>query len=204
VNLSKFLNPLILASASPRRKALLKKAGFKFIVDPSNYDEEKAPSLPPRQLAKYLSTQKAKEVAFRHPKAIILAADTLVFCCGQVLGKPKNKKEAQQMLRLLSGSTHQVITAFTILFPSQKKQITKSVVTKIVFRKFSDQEINYYIKTKKPFDKAGAYAIQEQGDQFVVKIIGDYDNVVGLPVKEIEPILRKIDASSSANPHLSS
>ncbi len=188
------MSQIILASESPRRKELLKQLGLKFKVVPSHFKEDMSLNMPPAKLVEYLSFKKAEVVAKKYPKAIIISADTLVLLKGKVLGKPKNFLDAKKMLQNLSGRVHQVITGFTIL--NKDKIISKSVSTKIKFRKLSQKEITVYINTKEFMDKAGAYAIQGRGGIFVETIVGDYTNIVGLPIsnliKELEKFRVKI------------
>jgi septum formation protein len=130
-------------------------------------------------------------VVKKYPNHLILAADTIVVCDQQILGKPKDEKDAFRMLRLLSSNTHQVITGVSIL--NKNEAIAFSEATTIIFRALSDEEINdYIIISKEPFDKAGAYAIQGRASVFVEKIVGDYDNVVGLPITRVIKELKKI------------
>ena len=184
------MKTIVLASKSPRRIALLEKAGIKFKVVESKVKEHFDPILKPNGIAKKLSLEKAKEVYRNHKKSIIIAADTLVTCNGKILGKPKDKEDAKKMLEFLSGKIHSVITGFTII--DGNKIITRSEKTKIHMRKISNQEIDSYIKTNEPFDKAGAYAIQGKAQKFIEKIEGDFDNAVGLPINSLVPELKKL------------
>lgn len=176
------MKPIILASASPRRKDLLKQIGINFEIDPSNYQEERNLNLEPHELAKYLSLQKAKDVAARHKNSIIIAADTFVVFEGKVIGKPSSKEEAREMLSKMSGKLHSVVTGFTIIDTGTNKIVSKAVETKIYFKNLNEEEINSYVDSKEPMDKAGAYAIQGLGGILIDKIEGDYYNVVGLPL----------------------
>lgn len=171
---------LILASQSPRRFEILKNMGFVFEVKVSQVNEDV--SIPePEPHVNTLSQKKAEAVQKEHPEAIILGADTIVYHDGQILGKPDNPREAAEMLRLLSGSTHEVYTGFTILHPNGS-HITDCVVTHVRFRELADWEIERYINTGEALDKAGAYGIQGTAGVFVEKIDGCYYNVVGFPV----------------------
>jgi septum formation protein len=176
------MKPIILASASPRRKDLLTQIGINFEIDPSNYEEEKHLNLEPHKLAKYLSLQKAKDVATRHKKSIIIAADTFVVFEGKIIGKPSSEEEARERLNKMNGRCHSVITGFTIIDTEINKIISKSVDTKVYFKNITSEEIDSYVASKEPMDKAGAYAIQGLGGILVDKIEGDYYNVVGLPL----------------------
>lgn len=185
------MKTIILASASPRRKELLKKIGLEFKVDISRYREDATLELSPKKLAEFLSLQKAKDVAKRHKNAIIVSADTLVVLKNEILGKPRTAIEAKKMLGKLSGKTHLVITGFTIIDTKTNRTVTKSVETKVYFRKLTVKEIDDYVATKEPLDKAGAYGIQEKARAFVEKIEGDFFNVVGLPIKSLIRELKK-------------
>jgi septum formation protein len=180
---------LILASTSPRRRALLQRLGIPFTVVPSHYEEELHPVLSPDELVKQLSSRKAHEVAVRYPNAVILGADTVVVSAGQVLGKPHTKQRAIEMLRQLSGQEHLVITGYTILDADQK--VSRCVETKVRLRQLSRAEIEEYVGTGEPLDKAGAYGIQGLGGELVETIEGDYDNIVGLPLTEVALDLTK-------------
>ncbi len=173
---------IILASASPRRKELLELIGLQFKVDLGDYKEDINLKLSPHELARALSLEKAKSVAGKYNNAIIIAADTFVIIRGQILGKPHTEEEAKRMLVLLDGATHSVITGFTILDTDTGKKISRSVETKVTFKKLTEKEIDAYVKTKEPLDKAGAYAIQGLGSILVKRIEGDYFNVIGLPL----------------------
>ena len=173
---------IILASASPRRKALLEELGLKFEVIVSSFDEESIKIKNPKKLVETLSKKKAQEVANKIPDAIVIGADTVITLDNTILGKPRDKKDAQRMLSILSGKVHSVITGFTIIDSLHKISITKSLGTKVYFKKLNLKQIKEYIDTGEPMDKAGAYAIQEEGGKFVAKIEGDYSNIVGLPL----------------------
>lgn len=184
---------LILASASPRRKQLLKQIGLVFEILPSNIEEKLNPRLKPLHQVEALSLQKAQATALMKEAkgAIILAADSMVAVADEIMGKPKDEKDARRMLRKLSGTTHAIVTGFTLVDTITGKKVTKSVETKVWFKKLSSQDISAYIKTKEPFDKAGAYAIQEVGSIFVEKIEGDYQGAVGLPLFALAKELKK-------------
>lgn len=183
---------IILASESPRRKEILEKAGLKFKVVKSNYKEYLDPKLKPHELVQKLSLEKAKAVFKKYKNCIIIAADTFVVCNNKILGKPKDEKDAKQMLSWLSGKTHLIITGFTIIDGNLDKIITKSQVSKIYMRKISSAEIDSYIKTGEPYGKAGGYAIQGIGSIFIKKINGDFFNAVGLPIYALARMLKKL------------
>ncbi len=187
---------LVLASQSKRRRDLLKEHGFCFVVQKSRVKEIFKKNLSPRQNALLLSQQKATDVAKRK-NGVILAADTIVVLKNHVLGKPKNKKDASKMLKMLSNSTHTVITAFTILDTETGKKISKAVSTQVTFKKLINTQIEDYILKEKPYDKAGGYAAQEGANSFIQKIKGSFSNVVGLPMEETIKALKKFGICSS-------
>jgi len=185
------MRKIVLASASPRRKEILKLTGLKFIVCKSNYEEDLSLSLSPRRLARFLSLKKAETVAHKYRNSIIIAADTFIDFQRKVLGKPQNEKAATKMLRLLNGKSHSVITGFTIIDTCNSKILSRSVVTKVYFKKLSKQEITAYVESKEPLGKAGAYAIQGLGSVFIDKIDGDFFNVMGLPLSALTQSLKE-------------
>lgn len=180
---------LILASKSPRRRYLLKRAGLDFTVIPSDLDESVVPETAPALYVRQLAEAKARDIADRCPDSWVIGADTVVLINGQILGKPSSPADAKTMLRNLSGNTHQVFTGYCILNRSAGREISDTVVTDVTFKQLTAREIDWYIRTGEPFDKAGAYAIQGMGTFLVRKINGSYTNVVGLPVCEIIEIL---------------
>lgn len=182
---------LVLASGSPRRRELLSQIGIDYILDPS-HDEEHTKETKPELYVEDLSRQKAEAVMKRHKENWILGADTVVSLGGSILGKPRDEADAARMLRMLSGHTHQVYTGVTLLrtFAGQViYQKTLSVCTDVTFYPLTDEDINAYIRTGEPMDKAGAYGIQGKGAVLVSGIRGDYDNVVGLPVSMVHQVL---------------
>ena len=185
------MRKIILASASPRRKDILRMTGLKFSVFASDYEEDLNLKLKPRELARFLSRKKAESVAHKYTGAIIIAADTFIVFKNRILGKPRNSKEAGQMLRMLNGKAHSVITGFTIMDTGSGKVSSRSVKTEVYFKKLSRQEIRAYVKSKEPLDKAGAYAIQGLGAVFIEKIDGDFFNVVGLPLCALTESLKE-------------
>lgn len=184
---------LILASASPRRKELLAGLNIPFevrLID--GIDETYPPELPTDEVPLYISQKKAAAYkANISPHTIVLTADTVVVCNEQILGKPIDEADARRMLQMLSGKTHRVITGVTLLVEGNSKSF--SVATDVSFKPLSAAEIDYYIRTFKPFDKAGAYGIQEWiGYIGVTAINGSYFNVMGLPVQRIYEELRTL------------
>ncbi len=182
---------IILASASPRRKEILQTTGLSFSVCVSDYEEDLGLSLPPRKIARFLSLKKAEAVAHKFQNSIIIAADTFIVLKDRLLGKPLNAKDARKMLGMLSGKSHSVITGFSIIDTATKKSLSRSVETKVYFKKLEKYEISSYVNSGEPLDKAGAYAIQGLGGIFIKKIDGDYFNVVGLPLSALTECLKK-------------
>lgn len=188
------MKKIILASASPRRKELLEQIGLSFQIEPAR-GEEHITSVIPREVVEELSYQKAMEVARLHKEedTLILGADTIVVYEDKIMGKPADEEEAREMLRKLSGKTHCVFTGVTaVLWENQKKTVrTFSEKTEVTFYPMSEEEIMFYVKTREPMDKAGAYGIQGIGAKFIQAIHGDYNNVVGLPVARLyQEVLR--------------
>ena len=195
---SSFVRPsrgpgLSYGSASPWRRKILEDAGIAFTVEASGYKENINLKLSPPALAKKLALGKALAVARRHKDAIVIGADTLVAFKGKILGKPKTPKLAIEMLKSLNGTTHSLITGFAIVDSKMKRQITKAVDTKVTFKELSSREIDEYVKTGEPLRVAGGYAIQGGGAKLIKGIKGDYDNVVGLPLKKLLVELRKFE-----------
>ena len=185
----KLARPLILASGSPRRKEILTTMGLSYTVDVSDADESYFSD--PESMVLELSKRKAQAVAEKHDNAIILAADTLVFCQA-VLGKPQNALHAKEMLRMLSGNWHSVFTGVTLIDTRSGKTVSRADMTRVHFVDLSDEEIDAYIATSEPLDKAGAYGIQGMGGMFIDKIEGSYSNVVGLPMALVRSMLMEI------------
>ena len=180
---------VILASQSPRRKELMELFHIPFLVQVADIDETMENSADPAEQVAAVSRKKALAIA-RQWDDVVIAADTIVVCQGEIFGKPKNEGDAYRMLRQLSGKVHQVMTGMTVL--CRDKEFVCTEVTDITFRELTDSEIYAYIGTKEPMDKAGAYAIQGGGALFAEKLAGDYFNVVGLPVCRLGQILRMI------------
>jgi septum formation protein len=187
------VNPkIILASQSPRRRYLLERAGLRFSVIPSAIDETALPAADPALLVRGLAEAKASDVAERFPESWVIAADTIVVVEGRVLGKPASEAEARDMLARLSGRTHQVLTGYCLYCRRRDRRVSDMVSTDVIFKALTPVEIDWYIRTGEPFDKAGAYAIQGIGTFLVKRINGSYTNVVGLPVCEvIEHLIRE-------------
>ena len=180
---------IILASASPRRQELLKILFDNFIVEPADIDETVRKSIELEQYPEYLAVKKARHIAEKHsPEDMIIGCDTGVFIDTLMLGKPDNTEQAKEMLTLLSGRTHKVITGCCIMHKGKTENITK--VTEVEFYRLTPDDIDEYIQTGEPMDKAGAYGIQGKGSLLVKRINGDYFNVVGMPVAELKQKLK--------------
>ena len=181
----------ILASGSPRRLELLRQLGLSFRVIPSTLEEKDQCGMEPRGQASYYAREKAKEVAHRYPQQWILAADTIVVVDEEILGKPLNEKEATAMLSRLSGRSHYVITGVCLLHAQYGVEESQAVETEAFMRNLSTADIEGYVATGEPMDKAGAYGIQGIGGCLVQRIEGSYSNVVGLPLCETVELLRR-------------
>ncbi|WP_295629535.1 nucleoside triphosphate pyrophosphatase [uncultured Intestinimonas sp.] len=179
---------LILASGSPRRRQLLEQIGLTFVVRSSDVDESVSPGLTPAQVVESLSARKGEAVAAEAaPGDLVLSADTVVALDGAILGKPRDRAEAEAMLTALSGRTHQVYTGVTLL--QDGRRLTGHEVTAVTFRPLSPEEIAAYVSTGEPMDKAGAYGIQGLGALLVERLEGDYFNVMGLPLCRLGEML---------------
>jgi len=185
------MKTIILASVSPRRRELLEKIGLEFKVEASNYNEEMNSDQEPHGLAKSISLEKAKAIASHHHNALIIAADTFIVFRGKILGKPRSEREAREMLEALSGKIHSVITGFTIIDTDSQRVLSRTTETKVHIKKLTPGEIDAYVRSKEPLDKAGAYAIQGLGSVIVDKINGDYFNVMGLPLNALTESLKE-------------
>ncbi len=199
---------IILASRSPRRRELLQKVTRRFRVVPSEIDEEKFRHPDPIRSAILTAEAKAREVGERYPQSIILAADTIVSLGKELLGKPKDRLEARRMLEKLSGQPHHVITAVALYKKEENRLVTAYEVSEVRFKRLTEKEIEDFLDKGDFMDKAGAYAIQEIGDTFVAELKGDYENVVGLPVRTVKNLLREflqpekvVDITDIAFPH---
>jgi len=182
---------LILASASPRRAALLREWHYDFIVVPAGIDEESCPAgMPPIEQARWLSFRKAQHVAQTHPADVVLGADTVVAFGDQSLGKPADAEDARRMLALLSGTTHIVITGVTVICRETGFTDSAAVMSAVRMRALSPQEIDAYVASGRWQGKAGAYGIQDD-DPFVVRVSGSHTNIVGLPMETVCRMLEK-------------
>jgi septum formation protein len=185
---------IVLASASPRRQEILRNAGIDFVVQPADIDETVRPGESPRECAERLAREKARVVAQQRPGDFILGADTIVVVDGEILGKPRDTEDAARMLRLLSGRAHEVITGVCLIGPGGVENV-QSERTLVAMSEIGAKEIQAYIETGEPMDKAGAYAIQGIASRWIPRIEGDYFNVVGLPMALVWRMLRERGAA---------
>jgi len=193
-DLIKINKPLILASQSPRRKLLLRQIGLEFDIVPSLIDENEYPiSNNPIEYAVRLASLKANDVATRtNYPAIVIGSDTIVVIDGQILNKPKDEDDARRMLKMLSGDTHIVYTAVSIVDRISDRELTDVRATSVTFRNLTDREIDAYIQSGSPLDKAGSYGIQDDfGAVFISHIEGCYYNIVGLPLEMLYSMLQQ-------------
>ena len=182
---------LILASASPRRAELLRAAGIEFEVMPAHIDETSQPAESPDDYVRRIADAKARAIAGRANGRIILAADTTVVIDDQMLAKPGDDEDAKRMLRMLSGRTHEVLTAVAVCRGPERSALLVEVErTQVKFAPLNEFEIDWYVATGEPRDKAGAYAIQGYASRFITRIDGSYSNVVGLPIALVYDILK--------------
>lgn len=188
---------LVLASASPRRQELLRKAGIPFEVQPAHIAEALRPGEQAKEFAERLAWEKALAIAKQRPQDIVLGADTVVVIDNQILSKPDSPADAAGMLRMLSGRRHQVITGVCVVVDG--KSNVASETTTVTMSEISEKEIADYVATGEPMDKAGAYAIQGIASRWIPRIEGDYSNVVGLPVALVWRMLRETTAGSGTS-----
>ena len=180
------LPPLILASASPRRAELLRNLKLEFEIVPSDAKEVFDEHLSPLELCQLNAHRKARVVAKKIPDALVLGADTLVFLNHKIFGKPSDKARAREMLLQLQGRTHQVVTGVSLIHLRSYAEKIFAVSTDVLFRPLTPEQIDEYLAKINPLDKAGAYAIQENGEFVVSEISGSFSNVVGLPIEKLE------------------
>lgn len=178
---------IILASASPRRRELMGIITPDFTAVSIDADETLPDNINPLTASEYLAEKKASAAAEKFPDSIVIGCDTTVICGGEILGKPKNKEECRRFMNMLSGRTHQVATGCCIIAKNRKTSFTE--ITEVTFRQLSAEEIEEYISTDEPYDKAGGYGIQGKASLLIEKINGDYFNVVGLPVSRLNQAL---------------
>ncbi len=176
---------IILASISPRRAELLRETGLVFGVVPARTRETHPGHLTPHEVAQINAYRKSRAVAKKHPDALVLGADTIVCLGKRIFGKPRSLKEARDMLSQLQGQTHEVVTGVCLLHLRSHRQKMFAARTRVTFRELSPAQIRSYLARVNPLDKAGAYAIQEHGDEIVASISGSFSNVVGLPLERV-------------------
>ena len=185
---------LILASSSPRRQELLRQAGISFQVHAAHINEDQLAAEKPSEYALRLAREKAQAVAAHYPQSYVLGADTIVVVDGEVLGKPIDHADAARMLRRLSGRSHEVTTAVSLVAPDavapDARTQTRACTTKVYFRELTEDEIQQYVASGEPMDKAGAYAIQGGASRWTDRIEGEWSNVVGLPLSLVTDLLR--------------
>jgi septum formation protein len=182
---------IILASRSPRRLELLRKAIKEFRVFPSSFNEQNLREKDAVKFAVKAAVGKAKDVGRRYPSSIVIGADTIVVLNGKIFGKPKNPEDSKRTLSAFSGKTHQVITGVAVYKKNEDKLVSAYESTDVTFRNITKKKIEGYINKRNVHDKAGSYAIQDIGGRFIKEIKGDYDNVVGLPVALVKQLLRE-------------
>jgi septum formation protein len=185
------MRKIILASTSPRRRAILKRTGLRFTIEKSDYEEDMTLKMSPRELAKFLSRGKAEAVAKHHKNAIVIGADTFVVFKNKLMGKPHMPANARKMLRMLSGKTNSILTGLTVIDTANGKTISRVSEAKVSLRKLTSKEIDAYVRSGEPLDRAGAYDIHERGSVFIRKIEGDYAGALGLPIGVLADILKK-------------
>ena len=193
-------NRLILASKSPRRYDLLKQAGLDFEVVPSRIEEDSVKDESPKRHVIRLAEAKALDVGSRYPDRWVVAADTIVYIDHLILGKPKNRGEAMDMLRRLSGREHWVMSGFSVHHLEKEKGEYEAVKTAVKVKALTPVEVDWYVQTGEPFDKAGGYAIQGAGSFMIESIRGSYTNVVGLPLCELIQVLNRLGAITFPSP----
>ncbi len=190
---------LILASESPRRYELLKQVGLDFDVIPSGIGEDQIRGESPQKHVLRLAEAKALDVGNQHPDRWVIAADTIVYVDHSILGKPKSREEAVKMLRRLSGKEHRVLTGFSVHHLAKGKGDREAVQTAVRVKELTQTEMEWYVETGEPFDKAGGYAIQGIGSFMIESIKGSYTNVVGLPICELMKMLSRLGAIEIAD-----
>lgn len=185
--------PLILASASPRRREILGRLGVPFIVEPADVDETPTLGETPDEMVVRLALTKARAVAARHDKGLVIGSDTTVALGDRVFGKPIDEAEARAMLGALQGVTHRVVTGLAVVRASDGAERTLAVPALVTMRSLDGDEIAAYVATGEPMDKAGAYGAQGQGGRLIEKIDGPYLTVVGLPIDALLPLLQELN-----------
>jgi septum formation protein len=183
---------LILASSSPRRREILETIGAKFHVATSQIDESVLPNEAPENYVVRLAREKARDVIRQFSTGFVIGADTTVVLNNQILGKPKDEADARSMLKQLADNWHEVMTGIAVIDASTSKEVFDLCRTRVRFTAMSDEEIEWYLRSGEPFDKAGAYAIQGLGSLFIEEIEGNYLNVVGLPITLLRRLVESV------------
>jgi septum formation protein len=186
------LEPLVLASASPRRAEILRAVGWPFEVAAANVDESARSGEDVSEYVERLACEKAEAVAEGRASGLVLGADTVVAVGDQVLGKPADMEDARRMLRLLSGRWHEVLTGVALVRSETKEVLVAHERTRVRFAAMTEEEIDWYVSTNEPVDKAGAYAVQGRAALFIEEIEGDYRNIMGLPVRLVYKLMEEI------------
>lgn len=186
------MRQIILASTSPRRKQLLEQIGVEFTVEQTYFDEDVLLALPPNELVQAFARGKATDVALRFPEAIVIGADTMVVSKNGLMGKPKNEEEAREALRMLRGKSNEVMTGLAVMCKATGQEFVLMSSATVYMTDISDEEIDEYIASGEPMDKAGSYAVQDRGARFIERVDGDYSAVVGLPVSRVWRLLKEI------------
>ena len=181
---------LVLASASPRRAKILRTTGWDFEILPADVDEARRPGENAAAYVERVAREKAEAAALQVPDRLVLGADTIVLIDGKILGKPRDNEDARRMLRLLQDRRHQVMTGIAIVNGNSSTSLVAHESTDVEFSPMTEDEIDWYVATGEPMDKAGAYAIQGMGARFIEGITGDYLNVVGLPLRLLYKLVR--------------
>lgn len=190
---------IILASKSERRKMLLTQIGLEFEIRESAYEEDMSALSNPHELAKFLALGKAQDIAKYYDDAIIIGADTFVFYEGNFIGKPKNKEDAKKILTNFSGNTHDIVTGLAIIDTKTKTVVTDYGEAKVTFRTLTTEEIDDYIATGEPMDKAGAYGLMNRAAVLIEKVDGDFYSVIGLPLNKLHVALKKMGVNTLEN-----
>lgn len=191
------ISPLILASKSPRRAAILRAAGWAFETAAANVDESPRARESAVDYVRRLAQAKAAAVAEKLGAGVVLGADTVVHVDGELLGQPRDEEDARRMLRLLSAKWHEVFTGVALVSVVDNRRLIDHQVTRVRFAGLTDEEIEWYISTGEPHDKAGAYAIQGRGSVFIEEVQGDYFNIVGLPIRLVYQLMLQLNASGN-------
>ncbi len=186
----------ILASSSPRRKSLLTEMGLRFLVAPAEIDESARPGETPYHLVRRLAVSKALAVGLRNPRAVIIGSDTVVALGMEIMGKPGREDRAREMLKRLSGQTHEVLTGVAVWSGAAQRGWARVATASVSFRELQTGEIQEYVATAEPLDKAGGYALQGRAGQWVSSLQGDPQTVIGLPTAVLAGLLRHISGSA--------